>query len=507
MGNIKALVVGVSKYRIVENKDLPFCKNDIIEISNVFIERLGITKNNIITLGMEDIVTSDTFMKTIKELNDFKEDDTFLFYFSGHGYRDDDNHYLVFSDKLVSTQSIIDFIEELSCKNKIIFMDCCFAGKFNISEKQKIDTENVFLSFDEKGCTVLASSSEYQESFSLKGNSISRFTSILSEALKNEYIVKKGELSLRSIHKYISLRMDRLNKIYANNIQYPILRSNILGDIYFKVENYSPYIKKKVFQEHDDYIIYEVEPSHIGVTKRYSVKVILKDKFSHEDISRISSEVFDIVKSVEVYNSEIGENKFRRKNVNIIWLYFGKDESDILNNTYMCKTTWIDKYQNKDNWYSVNDKNKFFINDVHIEIYDNYEVLKSYRAKNSTTKEKIVPQVKEILSNMINISEEIISCYSEYENKKISECKLFEIIGNVDSHMDENYHRIVNLDFPPDEIQDWFSKCIGLVSTIHNFKIYWNRSRTEENRKQCMDMNIQHYYKDLKEVISLSKGI
>ena len=509
MKNLKALVVGVSKYSIFENKDLLFCKNDIIEINNVFQKRLGITSNNIRTLGMEYEVEQDSFLKALQEINNsIEEDDTFIFYFSGHGYvHNDETHFLVLSDELVSTQYIIDFIERLNCKNKIIFMDCCFAGKFNISEKQKINTRDVFSLFDRKGCAVLVSSNEYQPSFSLPGNSISRFTSLLSEALRNEYIIREGELSLRTISKYVNLRMDILNKINIDCEQYPIFRSNILGDIYFKIGDYKSYIKKKVFQEHDDYIIYDVEPSHIGTTKRYSVEVILKNEFSYDNISRISSEVFDIVKTVEVYNSEIGENRFRGKDANIIWVYFGKDESDMINNIYMCKTTWIDNYQMKDKWCSVNDKNKFFINDVHVELYNNYEVLKLYRVENSTTRENIVPEVKEILSNMINISEEIISFYSKYENKEVSEDKFFNFMESVAHCMDENYDRIRNLDFPPDEIQNWFDNCINLISTIHNFRIYWDKGRSEENRKACMEMNIKNYYNDLRKVINLSEEI
>ncbi|MDX5688995.1 caspase family protein, partial [Clostridioides difficile] len=193
----------------------------------------------------------------------------------------------------------------------------------------------------------------------------------------------------------INLRMSILNKNYINCKQNPIFRSNILGDIYFNVKDYKSYIKKKVFQEHDDYIIYNVKSLHISIIKRYSVEVILKNKFSYCDISEISKEVFDIVKSVEVYNSEIGEDRLKGKDANIIWVYFGKDEIDMINGIYMCKTTWIDKYQEKDIWYSVNGKNKFFINGVHTETYDNYESLKSYISQNTITKEKAVYEVKE----------------------------------------------------------------------------------------------------------------
>ncbi|WP_131024033.1 caspase family protein, partial [Clostridioides difficile] len=473
MKSLKALIVGVSKYSIVKNKDLLFCKNDIIEINNVLHKRLGITSNNIRTLGMEYEVRKDLFFKTFQEISDsIGDDDTFIFYFSGHGCICNNGvHYLVLSDELVSIQFVIDFIEGLNCKNKIVFIDCCFAGKFNVSDKQKINIKDIFSLFDRKGCAVLVSSSEYQESFSLPDSSISRFTSLLSEALRNEYIVRKGELSLRAISKYINLRMSILNKNYINCKQNPIFRSNILGDIYFNVKDYKSYIKKKVFQEHDDYIIYNVKSLHISIIKRYSVEVILKNKFSYCDISEISKEVFDIVKSVEVYNSEIGEDRLKGKDANIIWVYFGKDEIDMINGIYMCKTTWIDKYQEKDIWYSVNGKNKFFINGVHTETYDNYESLKSYISQNTITKEKAVYEVKEILTNMINISEEIISFYNEYENKKICEDNIFQIIDSRKKKMDECYNKVINLDFPPIEIKDWFDKCINLVSTIQNFGV------------------------------------
>ena len=86
MGNTKAFIIGVSKYFISGASDLLFCKNDIIAIRTAFIHGLTVAPENIITCGLTDVVTIDDFMTSLREFEKItQDDDTLLFYFSGHG--------------------------------------------------------------------------------------------------------------------------------------------------------------------------------------------------------------------------------------------------------------------------------------------------------------------------------------------------------------------------------------------------------------------------------------
>ncbi|MGG4011511.1 hypothetical protein [Bacillus smithii] len=54
-----------------------------------------------------------------------------------------------------------------------------------------------------------------------------------------------------------------------------------------------------------------------------------------------------------VYNNEITKERLSGKSANIIWNYFGRDESDIVKNNYICVTTWVDDSQDKKWWYRI----------------------------------------------------------------------------------------------------------------------------------------------------------
>lgn len=107
---------------------------------------------NIITCGLTDIVTIDDFMTSLREFEKItQDDDTLLFYFSGHGTTIDSNHYLVLSDRLISTQEIIAYLDAIPAKNKVVFLDCCLAGNFQVGGSAILDVESTASNFGRKG--------------------------------------------------------------------------------------------------------------------------------------------------------------------------------------------------------------------------------------------------------------------------------------------------------------------------------------------------------------------
>ena len=105
MSTIKALVIGVSDYSQLKENNLPFCINDISTFSKALINGLNTEPSNIITCGNSGIVTKRDFINTLKmEISNVKIDDTFIFYFSGHGGNSKDRHFLLLSDGYVKTQ-------------------------------------------------------------------------------------------------------------------------------------------------------------------------------------------------------------------------------------------------------------------------------------------------------------------------------------------------------------------------------------------------------------------
>lgn len=101
MGTIKVLLVGVCKYLTVRCPSLPMCKNDLFAMRTALVKGLNINPNNIHMCGETGIVTKNDFIRSIYTiLKDISKNDTFIFYFTGHGGK----NCLVLSDGLIELQ-------------------------------------------------------------------------------------------------------------------------------------------------------------------------------------------------------------------------------------------------------------------------------------------------------------------------------------------------------------------------------------------------------------------
>lgn len=512
MSNVKALVVGVSNYYISGAGNLPFCMNDVVIMEKSLCDGLKLRKSDIISCGSSGDVKKDDFINALLQMTTLTdENDILIFYFSGHGTTIDKQHYLVFSDGLISTQEIIGYFEEVLAKSKIIFLDCCFSGNFSVDKTSIFNIEKTVAEFAGKGYAVFSSSNSAQESYGRPDKPISVFTSFLCSALQDKYIIRQGKITLYDIQKLVSLYLEVWSKRNPGKQQYPIFRANMGGTIFFQVQEYQSFYTTRIYAEYDKYIIYNVEPVHIGVAKRYSVKVILKEPLSLEEIGKISLEIKDKVRVIEVYNNEIAQKRLTGKLANIVWIYFGRDESDMINNNFICHTTWVDDKQDKKWWYRVNDKDVFMLNGVHYNIHSYYEQLKSFSKENTASKDELILKIKGILANMLGLAEKVIYKYNEFKNQTLTEAELFDEMELLIPAIDKNYFTSTDLEIAPNKLHDWAQACALLFGTIHDFTLLYNKTyksqRTSGNRQACMEDTIKRYYFDLDKVCKLEGQI
>ena len=234
MTTIRALIVGVSNYSAMRQKDLPFCNNDIYAITAAFVRGLKVDPANIITCGNSGTVLGSEIIQALKQLSAVAEtDDTLLVYFSGHGGTLADGHHLLLSDAPLKTQSLITYLEAISAKNEILFWDCCMAGNFSVGNTAVFNINEPVDKFAGKGYAVLASSNATQYSYGHPDKPISLFTSFLCEALTNTSLIREGKKSLYDINKLLFLFLEIWNKNNPTKNQSPIYRANIGGTIYF----------------------------------------------------------------------------------------------------------------------------------------------------------------------------------------------------------------------------------------------------------------------------------
>lgn len=501
MSVLRALIIGVSDYSAMKEDDLPFCKNDISAIYDTLVCGLKIEETNISTCGNNGTVKEADLITALQNLILItEEEDILIFYFSGHGGTLQTGHHLLLSDCIISTKDIISLLENIPSKTKIIFLDSCMSGNFNINQTATFNINDTVEEFAGKGYAVFASSNATQVSYGHPDKPISLFTSFLCEALKDVHLIRKGKKSLYDISKLLSLYLDLWNKRNPKMQQHPIFRANMGGTIFFEIQEYHPFHTAQIYEETDDYIIYAVEPLHNGLAKRYAVKVILKSPFSFEDISSITYEIINKVKNADIYKNEISQRHWKGENANIVFCYYGRDESDIVNSNYLCHTTWVDESQDKKWWYRL-DGNSDIINGIHFNFHSYYENLKIFTEENLGDKDILIEKTKLIMSHLITLAEKVIGLYNEFLNRTKSEETLLEDMGVVIPLIEKYYFVETELAIAPIELKDWRECCSNLSGTIHDLTLFYNKKylsgRTPQNRIDCMNMTINRYYEDL----------
>ncbi len=497
---IRALLIAVSDYHGIGLVDLPLCKNDLDALQRALVNGLNARPQNILIYGGTGVVTfEDLAVAFAQLLRDIEEEDTFIFYFSGHG----GNSCLCLSDRAILIQELINFIDQVPAKNKVVILDCCHAGDFSLGGVSQISIEEMVGVFVGKGCAVMASCGAGEESGFCEERKISLYTSFVCDALTFRPLIRKGKKSLEEINRLIFRFAEISNQQRATSMQHPIYRSSINGTIFFNVEDYHPYKQKHIYFEAEEYIIYEVEPVHIGITKRYSVKVILRFPDTPEQIAAIADDVKNTVLYCDVYNNQIAERRFKGRPANIVWCFFGYNEDDMVNGNYAWRTTWVDKSQDKTWWYRL-DKDSNVINGIHIKEFPQYKWVNEVYQKTGIPNDELISLTRECTNHLIELAREYINTFREYRNKTITETQLIDAVAPICDEILKLYIKQSDFPMPPAELHGWAQAHTELANTIHDFSLFYNKRYmdkwTKDNREMLCLNTIKRYTEELEKL-------
>lgn len=499
MGTIRALLVGVCEYLKVKCPPLPLCKNDLFAMRTALVQGLNVNPNNILLCGEAETVTRNELITSIHAtLKDATEDDTFIFYFSGHG----GENCLVLSDSLIDLQDLINAIEQVQSKNKIAILDSCHSGNFTLDSVPMMDINETVERFAGRGFAVLASCGAEQFSGFNEDRKISLYTGFVCDALTSRFLIRKGKKSLEAINEAVFHFAELSNKKGEHNFQQPIFRSNIGGTIFFDVEEYNPYKVAEIYEECDNYIIYAVEPVHHGNTKRLSVKVILRYQSSMDQIAEMANEIKSKVLYCEVHQNKIAEARYAGRAANIVCCYFGYDEDDMVDCNFICHTTWVDDSQDKEYWYRSS-KNTTMIKGIHINSHSSYKLIKGLK-DNTVNADELIHVTREYTTHLISAAEQYIKIFREYLNNTLTEEQLIDSVAPLNIEISKWFSKQSDLPIPPKELHDWAHIHAKLACTIHDFSLFYNKKNLNnwksENRKWLLTNAIKKYEMELEEL-------
>ena len=212
----KALVVGINDY---PKSPLRGCVNDANAIAGVLKKHGDGSPNFHIKpfTSPASTVTKAILKESIEQL--FAGDsDIALFYFSGHGIVTSTGGYIVTPDykkydEGVSMDEILKLANASKAKDKVILLDCCYAG--SMGSPAITGSSSALLS---EGLTVLTACRDCETAFEKDGSGI--FTSLVTEALQGGSADLRGEITPGSVYAYVDQALGAWD-------QRPIFKTNV----------------------------------------------------------------------------------------------------------------------------------------------------------------------------------------------------------------------------------------------------------------------------------------
>ena len=216
----KALVIGIDYYENIT--PLSGCVNDANSVKTVLERNSDGTKNFDVKLltatSSSNNVTKKTLKDSVIELFKDNNDEIALFYFSGHGYLDDNTGgYLITSDTYsgddgLAMADLHQLAERSQAKNKIILLDCCHSGKTG----NVVHCNNSTILSE--GTTILTASGEDQYAMEEKGSGV--FTTLFVDAMNGGAANLLGHITPGSIYAHIDQSLGPWD-------QRPIFKTNV----------------------------------------------------------------------------------------------------------------------------------------------------------------------------------------------------------------------------------------------------------------------------------------
>jgi hypothetical protein len=222
-----AILIGVQGYK--HARKLKYCQNDAVELSKAFRNDLGFPPENVLEFHEGEGARSparDSIYHELAELqrnNKVAPDDLLVFYFTGHGARDEGTDYLLpiyaTPRKIRKTGiSVADISEELKdtgCENIVMFVDACRdvveggKGLLSIGEDSKSVVSRA-------GIVTFFSCDPKDQSFEIEAIKHGSFTHCILKSIR-----QKRRTTAAQLAEYLREEVQRVNIRYEKPDQVP----------------------------------------------------------------------------------------------------------------------------------------------------------------------------------------------------------------------------------------------------------------------------------------------
>ena len=213
-----ALFVGINHYQNPAVSDLEYAVADVEGLKNFMTARMGLSEDNCISLvnpSSDDLDKIPTRKLLLEYLDKYSKapmgpDDTFIFYFAGHGYEKNETQYLLAVDSNPDSEELLEdtavpiprlrkYLKKVQAGNQLLILDACRNDPHNLERGAGSNrTDGTVMARDIaviakdgqknnlRKFAIITASGEGQVSYEYPNGKHSWFCYHLLECLKNE---------------------------------------------------------------------------------------------------------------------------------------------------------------------------------------------------------------------------------------------------------------------------------------------------------------------------------
>jgi hypothetical protein len=250
----RALVVGLNNY---PNGALDWCDNDAIAMASL-LETNGDGSPDFDVIKIIDSCGAEELNQAIQTL--FATDaDIALLYFSGHG-TNLDSGYLVTTDcssscKGVRMSDVLKLANESPCKNRVIILDCCYAGK--MGESFLWDDTSIL----KTGVTIMAASLPLQAAVEDPEPQHGIFTNLLIQGLRGGAADISGNITPASLYSFVDQSLGAWD-------QRPVFKTNITE--FLAIRTIEAKVSKQILRKLSQYFKNPSDQYHLDPSYEFS---------------------------------------------------------------------------------------------------------------------------------------------------------------------------------------------------------------------------------------------
>lgn len=504
---IKGLFCSVSEYK--GNNNLSYCKMDAQVLKAVFAETFLLDENNFQILAENGEIENTAYYVALDEFcKESQENDLLVVYYSGHGGIDENGYNYLwatntfdYEETRIYLDVIIDKLKTSKSKSKLVILDCCHADSKCGTEWQKFDVNKAVDQLYQMGIAAFFACKSNEISGPYDNLKISAFTQFLCDAIKYKNLYREDGLYVNDIKLMVDAYARVWNRKHPNQIQTPILRSNMIGTIVFPLKHpQKSYKKCKYMIQTKWFSIYDLEwiiKRPLGeYQKIYDAKVIVNTEIENNTILLLK-DIINYIRQIKLPIKTDKQMITAMQEVDSVHLSVYTDllDFEMKNPIYMARWDRGKELY----WCNGLGKNKIQSGHYAYITLSGYQKQRTNRIKYSLPDEQVKAFWIKNISDLVIRTEYVISEFCKYESEEILFQDLKRTAGEIFVKLETSYGEAFKMWYPMpgSNLMGFCQQSSELSADLQEIIYLINQSNDEKFIKDNLTLKIAAYYQNL----------